>query len=281
MERIRKIEQVGLALAAAALLLAPIASAQRAGMGGMMGGRYVRTMSPAIAFRAPTGFAVNRPGSLRTTASGTRPGVAAPHKAATGAYLLNGPSDPYLNSGGVPFYIDGVLNAGPGSAFFGDNSELGVKAFIDPATQLELATYERLQRNLRFSGIYLPLLPMYTAVPEDEDQSDEAYAQDQGQPEGAQPQVIIVQEEPPAADGNAKEQPSSPKEEQAPLPDEGEFLLIFRDGHSENAAAFTRSGNQVVYVTPDGMRQTVPLSEIDLEATQRTNQQRGTPLQID
>lgn len=180
-------------------------------------------------------------------------------------------------------YINGVLNAGPGSAFIGNNNLLGVKAFIDPVTELQLATYERLARDFRSAGIFVPLLPTYAEAPADEDQSAEAYPQDQGQPDQQQqpqqPQVIVIREE--AQNGeNAAAQQSAPAEEEAPIRDEGEFLLIFRDGHSERAAAFTRSGDQVVYITPDGLRQSTAVSEIDVDATQRANQERGTPLQL-
>jgi len=287
MRKNRIAESFGLALAAA-FVLTPAASAQHLGMGGMMGAGSARIMTPAAAFRAPSGTSVMRSGNLRTAPmnnTSLRTG-STPRKAASAAYLVNGTPDPYLNSGINPFYVNGVLNAGPGSTIVGNNNLLGVKAFIDPVTQLELATYERLQRNLQSSGIYLPLLPAYAAVPVDENQGADSYPPDQSQaaPPEAQappPQVIIVQEAAPtaAADSEAPQAPQA--EQQPPLRDEGEFLLIFNDGHSENAAAFTRSGNQVVYVTPDGMRQTVPVSTIDLEATQRVNQERGTPLQLD
>ena len=152
-------------------------------------------------------------------------------------------------------------------------------------TQLQLATYERLARDFQSAGIFVPLLPTYAEAPTDEDQSAEAYPQDQGQPDQQQqqpqqPQVIIIREEPPGANENAEAQPNAPEEEETPLRDEGEFLLIFRDGHSERAAAFTRSGDQVVYITPDGLRQSIAVSEIDVDATQRANQERGTPLQL-
>lgn len=234
-------------------------------------------------FRAPAGPVRVRTNSLRPTGAGRAPAAGSAGSAASNLYLPNGTLDPYLNSGGVPLYIDGILNAGPGSTYYGNNNLLGVKAFIDPATQMELATYERLQRNLQTSGIYLPLLPMYAAVPDDENEAAADNGPDQGQLPPAppqQPQVIIVQEQPQPADENSAPPENSPAEEQAPLPDEGEFLLIFRDGSSEEAAAFTKSGNQVVYITPEGNRESAPLSDLDVQETQKVNQERGTPLQL-
>ncbi|HUO36105.1 MAG TPA: hypothetical protein VMU43_14040 [Candidatus Acidoferrum sp.] len=285
----RMVRIVGLASVAlaGAFGLASSASAQSVRMSGMMG--TARPMGSPIVFHAPRSTGVMRPGPLRTTPTSATTNVrtsVAPVRAPAGTIVINGTPDPYINSGGAPFYVDGVLNAGPGSPIIGTNSQLGVKAFIDPVTQLELSTFERLRGNGSYSGLYIPLLPAYAAVPTDEDESSEAYPPDQSQgaPPSAQPQqpqVIILQEAPQAAAASTEPAQAPQAEEQQPIRDEGEFLLIFNDGHSENAAAFTRSGDQVVYVTQDGMRQTVPVSEIDLQATQRVNQERGTPLQLD
>jgi hypothetical protein len=278
--------KAGVALAAAIFLVAPIAGAQHATAGGMMGSAPVRMVAPAL--RAPAGSVIVRSNGTRSyTSAPHRRGTTAPRAATASDFLFNSPPDPYLNSGTVPMYINGVLNAGPGSTFIGNNNLLGVKAFIDPVTELQLATYERLARDFQSAGIFVPLLPGYAAVPTDEDQDAEAYPPDQGQPDQQQPQqqqpqVIVIREEPQGGNESAaeQEQPNAPAEEQAPLRDEGEFLLIFRDGHSERAAAFTRSGDQVVYITPDGLRQSTAISEIDMDATQRVNQERGTPLQL-
>lgn len=250
-----------------------------------MAGATVRAAAPP-ALHAPAGSVVVRSNGMRahTSAPHVR-STNAPRAAAAGDFLFNSPPDPYLNSGTVPMYINGILNAGPGSTFIGNNNLLGVKALIDPVTQLQLATYERLARDFQSVGIFVPLLPGYAGVPTDDDQQAEAYPPDQGQADQQQqqpqqPQVIVIREGPPGANENAEAQPSVPAEEEAPIRDEGEFLLIFRDGHSERAAAFTRSGDQVVYITPDGLRQSTAVSEIDVDATQRANQERGTPLQL-
>lgn len=281
--------KAGLALAAAIFLAAPIAVAQHATAGGMIGSAPVRMMASPAALRAPAGSVIVRSNGTRAYTSGPRRrGTTAPRAATAGDFLFNSPPDPYLNSGTVPMYINGVLNAGPGSTFIGNNNLLGVKAFIDPVTELQLATYERLARDFQSAGVFVPLLPGYAAVPTDEDQEAEASPPDQGQPDqdqqqqpqAQQPQVIVIREEPQGGNESAAEQANAPGEDQAPLRDEGEFLLIFRDGHSERAAAFTRSGDQVVYITPDGLRQSTAISEIDMDATQRVNQERGTPLQL-
>lgn len=285
MKKNLKFGAASIALTAAFCIAAPIAGAQRASAGGAMAGAPVRAMaSPAL--RAPAGSVVVRSNGMRSHSSTPHMrGATSPRRATAGDFLFNNPPDPYLNSGTVPMYINGILNAGPGSAFIGNNSLLGVKAFIDPVTELQLATYERLARDFQSAGIFVPLLPTYAGVPTDDEQQAEAYPPDEGQPDQQQqgqqqPQVIIVREEAQGGNESAEAQPSAPPEEQAPVRDEGEFLLIFRDGHSERAAAFTRSGDQVVYITPDGLRQSTAISEIDMDATQRVNQERGTPLQL-
>jgi hypothetical protein len=46
------------------------------------------------------------------------------------------------------------------------------------------------------------------------------------------------------------------------------------------AVAFTHMKDRIVYVTRDGSRRTIALSDLDGDATVRLNQERGTPLQL-
>jgi hypothetical protein len=69
-------------------------------------------------------------------------------------------------------------------------------------------------------------------------------------------------------------------EQSESLPDEGEFTLILRSGQEIEAVAFTRVDDRIVYITLGGGRRTVALRELDVDATVRLNQERGTPLQI-
>jgi uncharacterized iron-regulated membrane protein len=64
------------------------------------------------------------------------------------------------------------------------------------------------------------------------------------------------------------------------LPDEGEFTLVLRSGQEIEAVAFTRVDDRIVYITTGGGRHTVAVRELDVDATVRLNQERGTPLQI-
>lgn len=177
-----------------------------------------------------------------------------------------------------------LLNPFPGFGFNFEhlnsiNSDLGVKAFIDPLTQVRLATAERLLRDSRFigaPGVFLLdgggayVYPQGPAGPD---------TGDQPLPPPAQPQVIVVQAG--GAQQSAQQSNAGTDETQAPaLPDVGEFTLVLRNGVEISAIAFTRVNDRIIYITPAGGRRTIAASEIDSDATERTNQERGTPLQL-
>lgn len=114
------------------------------------------------------------------------------------------------------------------------------------------------------------------------DYSDYSDYQD-NQQEQQQPQVIVIQPPAPAPAAPSPEtvpevaQPAAP---QAPVREVGEFILVRRDGRVLFASVFSVTGTQVQYVTPEGMRRTLPLSELDTVATQEMNEARGTTLQF-
>ena len=151
------------------------------------------------------------------------------------------------------------------------HGNLNQLALIDPITQLELAQAIRLQGTggAYFPGYYAPYggapivmeSPTGVAAPEPETAAP-------------QPQPIYVVAPPGTAPAQA------PAAEQTPLPDPGEFILVQRDGRLLFAVAFTSSDGRVVYVTKEGVRRSIPLSQLDLDSTQRMNEERGTPVQI-
>lgn len=55
-----------------------------------------------------------------------------------------------------------------------------------------------------------------------------------------------------------------------------EFIFVKRDGTTFNAVAYTLLKGKLQYVTKEGLRRTVPLDSLDLEATQKSNEDRGT-----
>jgi len=169
--------------------------------------------------------------------------------------------------------IQELLNPVPNPGFsydhlFALNQNLGLMAFIDPATQARLAVAERVLRSTPFAGGGTFLLDgggSYV-VPMVNDQ-----------PQAQQPIIIVQQPARQAAVAPAVEQPA--QEASEPLPDEGEFTLVLRDGTHIEAAAFTHRGDSIVYITPSGNRRTMAAGDLDAGATVRVNQERGTPLQ--
>jgi len=136
-------------------------------------------------------------------------------------------------------------------------------------------------------GTFVPILlggyPYYYDG-EDYDQS-----QQQAQP---QPQVIVIQQPAPAVAAQQGMDPENDAATQsslssslstpqsAPIPDVGDFILVRRDGRILFASAFSIVGAQLQYVSPEGIRHTLPMTELDANATQQMNEARGTTVQI-
>ena len=157
------------------------------------------------------------------------------------------------------------------------DSDLAVKAFIDPVTELRLASARRFLRGNGFGGGgYYILDGGGYYYPDDSDQSQPVQ-----QPAPQQPQIIVLQQAPPAqeAPAPAAEQAPAP-EAQQPLPDVGQFILVLRNGTRIQAVAFTSSKGNIVYITADGSRRMIAAADLDAETTVRVNEERGTPLQL-
>lgn len=65
-----------------------------------------------------------------------------------------------------------------------------------------------------------------------------------------------------------------------PLHDLGEFVLVRRDGRVVFAVAFSTAGDVLTYVTREGIRRSMPLTDLDIETTVRMNEERGTTLRL-
>lgn len=157
------------------------------------------------------------------------------------------------------------------------DSDLNLKAAIDPATQLALSEASRYACGGYGTGGYILWDGGGYIYPQG---AEEQTAEPAGAP---QPQVIVVQV--PGTSQTAAIEPAIPpteeeEEQAAPLPDEGQFVLVMRDGTRIKAAAFTRSSDTIIYISPDGLRHTIALSDLDTEATLRLNSERGSQLQL-
>jgi hypothetical protein len=122
------------------------------------------------------------------------------------------------------------------------------------------------------------------------DQAEEQPAQQYVPQSAAQPQIIVIQQPTPMQQGAgapssgvpAAGRDSSIPESQAPAPvrEVGDFILVRRDGRVLFASVFSVVGNQVLYVTPEGIRHTLAVSDVDSDATREMNEARGTTVQI-
>lgn len=169
------------------------------------------------------------------------------------------------------------------------NRNLGVRALIDPVTQHRLALERRIRRETPVA--VAPAFPVVVnsiqinVVP--------------------QPPVVIIQEpEPPPAqyieqasyrERSRRAVPRDAVEDAAPEPppyfyepqrEADELVFIRRDGSLLFAVAFTTrpaaaaEGARIVYITREGHRRSVALSELDLDATREMNEARGTTLHL-
>jgi len=107
------------------------------------------------------------------------------------------------------------------------------------------------------------------------------------QPSQPQPQIIVIQQPAPtqqiadtgSAAGNPSPSLSAPQAD-VPIPDVGNFILVRRDGRILFASLFSVVGSQLQYVTPEGIRRTLEISDLDAVATQQMNEARGTTVEI-
>jgi hypothetical protein len=192
---------------------------------------------------------------------------------------FNVASNSFEASDGSPVSLQELLNPFPNPGFSFQhlsaiNQDLGIKAVIDPVTEWKLAIAERVLRDRsRFAGTGFYLLDgggAY-AVPADSAPDDSAATDQPAQ----QPQVIVVQAPPSQQDAD---QPGP--EDSAPLPDVGQFTLVLQNGTQLQAVAFTRMNDRIVYITADGSRRSIAVTDLNSDATVRVNEERGTPLQF-
>jgi len=129
----------------------------------------------------------------------------------------------------------------------------------------------------------LPVEPGVDLNTDADSQAAQQQGQDQGQNQGQNGQVASQERVPQESQQQAQLEANNERlalEQSESLPDEGEFTLVLRSGQEIEAVAFTRVDDRIVYITTGGGRHTVAVRELDVDATVRLNQERGTPLQI-
>jgi hypothetical protein len=134
-------------------------------------------------------------------------------------------------------------------------------------------------------GFFVPIF--WGGYPYYDDTGYDQAQQQPTQPQQAQPQIIVIQQpvpvQPSADSQRASENvsPAAPESQApAPVPDVSNFILVRRDGRVLFASAFSVVGRQLQYVTPEGVRRTVDVSDLDADATRQMNEARGTTVQL-
>jgi hypothetical protein len=260
-------------------------------LGLLVGGLFSLAFAASGQSRSPVARPVSRPmqavrpsrivrgPSAARRIVGRAPARNVQQAAASPAYALSAPdisifpngSDGFIFPGATSFDLGQLLNNVPGLGFNYEhlaalNWNFAEQAFINPATQQQIALAERFGRfSGGFGGAFFPFW-------------GGGYVEE---PVSEQEQPPAAEEQQPAPSNEAENEASAPVEEEAaPLPDIGEFVLVLRNGSQIKAVAFTHQNDQIVYVSKDGVRSSFPSSDLDINATQQINQQRGTPLQL-
>jgi hypothetical protein len=270
-----KITRFGL-LAAVALTLPLTAGAQHGGVA--TGTAAPAAAPPARVSHVSTGTMPAHSHHVSPTAPVTVRGTGTPRSSGTsGSTTTSTNSNPNVVVVSPDSFQD-FTGQVPGLGFDFEHlaaisGNLAEKALIDPATQAELALAERLNRGVGEPAFFLSGYGGEAPV-----SYDAPDAQPQPAPQPA-PQIIIVQ---PPATAPASEQagPRAEQEAAAPLPEASDFLLVLKNGAMVSAVAFTRQGDELVYVTKEGNRRTMSVSSIDTDATSKVNEARGTPLKL-
>ncbi len=226
------------------------------------------------------------PGGARPSAAPVRARPAGMHVAVvrsragqnTNATATAAPSDVFSNGfgfGGTFLSLQDLLNPAPTPGFdfahlAAINRDLGIKAVIDPATEWQLAIAERLLQDER--GLFTPGFFLLDGGGEFVVPAEAAPTQ--------QPPVIVLQQAPSAAQPSAPAAAAPAPEAAPPLRDVGQFTLALKNGKKIQAVAFMRSNDRIIYITADGTRHMIAVSDIDIDATRQINEERGTPLQL-
>lgn len=170
--------------------------------------------------------------------------------------------------------LDPVPGAGFNYAYLGAiDSDLAIKAVIDPETEWRVAVAERVLRDTggyATPGYYLMDGGGEYVVPEP--------ASGQATPQSQPPQIIVLQQ--PAQKPAEESAPAAAPQPAAPIPDVSNFTLVLQNGKKIQAIAVTRSGDRIVYITADGARHAIEATQLDQAATERVNQDRGTQLTL-
>jgi hypothetical protein len=245
----------------------------------------VRPYSPGSSNRtAVHGTAVMKPPV--GTASGTPPNTPSPN---TPWHKLPQPTNT------LPTFPPQVPNAPvllPGNIFSGQSCFLPYNCLAVPGNGFDYSHFFAVHPNwgspiltagvvVPFSdsgGFYVPVpyyYPPQVAPEEQQGPPPPGYYppdQFQGQNQGNNVQnQVAAQPQPPAPSTPAYSAPSEPLYE---------YVFVKRDGTKIFAVAYSLTKDNLQYITKEGLRRTLPLTALDFEATQKSNEERGNSVTL-
>jgi hypothetical protein len=135
------------------------------------------------------------------------------------------------------------------------------RATFPPATGVVLSFFGG-------GGFYVPAANDAESAPQEESPENDANQQPDSNLQAGD------QEPPASATARSNSNSDSPEE---PL---AEFVFVRRDGSTLFAVAYTMWNDKVQYVTKEGLRRTVALDSLDLDATQKLNEERGNTINL-
>jgi len=139
------------------------------------------------------------------------------------------------------------------------------------------ATHPNAGRHQHDFGFVIPFFSggFYLPVPAYADESASAQKAEEGETNAQQPEPA---EEPAPRDRDTST--SRRLRAEAVPAQQSEYVFVRRDGTLIFAVGYSWINDRLQYVTEEGLRRTVPLNTLDLDATQQFNEQRGVPIQL-
>ena len=158
------------------------------------------------------------------------------------------------------------------------NRNLETRALIDPLTQLRLAQARQVRRETpaaAFVPAFFPVSPVIVV----QSPPPVIVLQTSGQESVDVPAMraqrvgVAAREAAPEPEAPALK-PAEPHRIVEP------FVFVRKDGGELFAVGYSVQQGRVVYVTPEGLRRSVALAELDREATARKNEDRGAEVKL-
>jgi hypothetical protein len=236
------------------------------------------------------------PTSSNRTAARSTPAFKAPVTTASGTASTPAPNTPWHKQSNhyLPTYPPLVPDAPvllPGNIFSGQACFSPYNCFPVPGNGFDyshfFATHPNWGSPILTAGVVVPFgggggfylpIPYYSApaVAPEEEQGPPPPGynyppdQSQGQNQGNNVQNQVAQQQPPAP-GLAYSAPSEPVYE---------YVFVKRDGTKIFAVAYSLTKDNLQYITKEGLRRTLPLTSLDFEATQKSNEERGNTVTL-